>query len=120
MPTYVYEKPDGTEVSLVMTVAEMDRRQNESGIIELDDGTKAHRVWRLNTTPSVPATTGWPRKSNALGVGVEQVKEAEESHRKLGVPTNFDPKTGQAIVRDSRHQKKLCKVLGYTDRDSYL
>jgi len=61
----------------------------------------------------------WPRASTALGVGTHQVDEAYASSVASGVPTEFDRRTGDAIVTSPSHQKALAKSLGYIDKSSY-
>ncbi len=54
----------------------------------------------------------WPRKSDALGCSPVQCDKAQEQSIKLGVPTEFDKKTGQAILLNNAHQRDFLKALG--------
>lgn len=74
------------------------------------------------TIKKPPATVAmssevWPRKSDNLGVSKHQIKEAREIYAKNGVPTDFDEKTGQAIIRDNQHQRDLLKMRGEVNYD---
>ena len=61
-----------------------------------------------------------PFKSDALGVNPEQIDEAEEAMRARGVPTEYDRRTGAAIVTGPAHYRKLAKASGlYNGRDGY-
>lgn len=59
----------------------------------------------------------WPRKSDALGVHPKQKQAAEKQAADLGVPTEFDGKSGQAIIRDNAHQRSLMKALHVHNND---
>lgn len=54
--------------------------------------------------------------SDALGVHPDQVPEAMEHARRHGVPTDF-AEDGRAVIRSRAHQKALCKVLGFHNKD---
>lgn len=60
----------------------------------------------------------WPRKSDALGVHPSQKAAAEAQSINFGVPTEFDGKTGQAILRDNAHQRELQKAMGWQNNDA--
>ena len=120
MPTYVFEKTDGQAVELVMSFSELERRQytREGGqFIKLDDDVEAKRMY-------VPcggmASSIWPRRSLAAGVAPEQVREAMESDRESGVPTEYDRRTGDAIYTSMAHQRAHLKLHGLRDNDSFL
>ena len=59
----------------------------------------------------------WPRTSDAFGVHPKQKKKAEALYRKRGVPTEFDAKTGKAIIRDNQHQRDLLKLRKWINYD---
>jgi hypothetical protein len=63
---------------------------------------KAKREKLLNST--------WPQHSDCLGVHTSQIPEAREHYRKMGVPVDFCPKTGAAILTSAKHRKKVCEV----------
>ena len=62
-------------------------------------------------------STGWPKKSWALGVHPSQIKEAMEECAKAGVPTNFAP-DGDALLESRGHRKKYCETFGVSDFDA--
>lgn len=59
----------------------------------------------------------WPIKSDSLGVHPKQCAEAEAFAAKVGCPTEFDKKTGQAIIRNNAHLREFNKRHGYRNRD---
>ena len=56
-------------------------------------------------------------ESDAAGVGVNQVERAQEHSVEIGVPTEFNPRTGAAIFRSRGHRKAYCEKVGLFDRD---
>lgn len=62
-------------------------------------------------------TGTWPQHSDAMGVNPEQVKEAMEAAAAMGVPTEFDPRSGCAIFTDRNHRKRYCEAMGVRDRN---
>lgn len=60
---------------------------------------------------------GWPLRSDGLAVWPQQVKEAEEHARKIGVPTEFDKRTGQCILTDRGHRARYLRANGVRDND---
>ena len=61
--------------------------------------------------------SGWPLYSDALAVWPSQVREAEEHARKIGVPTEFDPKTGKCVLTDRAHRARYLRANGVCDKD---
>lgn len=120
MPKYVFRRADGEEIVLTMSIDELEARQFEGKdgkqFIELDDGTAAKRVY---TPFGGHASSVWPKRSCAAGVGVQQVAEAEKFDRESGVPTKYDPKTGDAIYTSMEHQRQHLKLHNLVDRDSF-
>jgi hypothetical protein len=65
----------------------------------------------------------WPMRSDAFGVHPSQAAEAYRESVAAGVPTEFDPHTGQAVFRDRHHRKRAVEALspmydldgGYSD-----
>jgi len=67
------------------------------------------------------ATAGnYPMECTASGVGVEQIAQTREFLRKRGVDTDFNPATGNAILRDPSHRRAHLKALKLVDRDSFI
>jgi hypothetical protein len=65
----------------------------------------------------------WPMRSDAFGVHPSQAAEAYRESVAAGVPTEFDPQTGQAVFRDRHHRRRAVEALspmydldgGYSD-----
>lgn len=60
----------------------------------------------------------WPVLSRGLGVGIHQVKEAEKHYHDIGIPTDFDKQTGEAVLRDNDHRNKVMAYNGIRDNDA--
>lgn len=83
----------------------------------IESGRRFNRSFRaeqLLTHSPTGDHKGWPLLSDAAGVHPSQVKEATESARASGVPTNFT-KDGRAIFRNRRHRKAYCESIGLFD-----
>ena len=61
--------------------------------------------------------SGWPMCSDGLAVWPSQVPEAEAHARKIGVPTEFDKRTGQCILTDRGHRARYLKANEVCDQD---
>ncbi len=60
---------------------------------------------------------GWPMKSIALAVHPKQVKEAIESARKRGVPTDFTS-DGRPVFTDRAHYNAYMRAYHFYNRDA--
>ena len=60
----------------------------------------------------------WPQESDAAGVNPCQIPEAMAYARKMGVPTNYNPKTGAAIMTGRIHRQKFHEISGLYDRSA--
>jgi hypothetical protein len=60
----------------------------------------------------------WPMESDAAGVNPEQIPEAREYARSMGVPTEYNPETGAAIFTSRDHRKRFCEASGLYDRNA--
>jgi hypothetical protein len=70
--------------------------------------------------PGIPGGTpcsGWPMESVGAGVHPDNIKEMHEDSVKRGVPTDFNPKTGDAIFNSREHQLKYLKARGMHNND---
>ena len=114
MPTYDYVKKNGEVVSLFMSMKEMKKREDESGCIVLEDGSKAQRSWG-GFQSSCPSN--YPMKSDAMGVNPVQIPEAMAADNRLGIRIHYDPNTGQATYADKIQRKKHCEAHGFFDRN---
>lgn len=127
MPTYTYQRLDtGELVEIVMTVAEMTRRQAKGESIVLgkadgldQDGVVARR--RIDQDiAGAGSETNWPHgglESDALGVNPEQAEKAMTHADRIGVPTEFDRESGCAIFRSRSHRKRYIDELNKTLRE---
>ena len=46
-----------------------------------------------------------------------RVAEAEAHAESIGVPTEFDKESGDAIFRSRGHRKRYCRACGFHDKD---
>jgi hypothetical protein len=60
----------------------------------------------------------WPMESDAAGVHPDQVKEAAAYAQQMGVPTEYNPKTGNPIFTGRNHRKRFCEISGLRDRNA--
>ena len=58
----------------------------------------------------------WPMESESLGVHPDQVQEATEHARSLGVPTEFSA-DANPIFTSPGHRKAYAEALGYYDKN---
>jgi len=101
----------------VWSVAQMEKNTCANGTYVDNQGV----VWDRDyaTEMRTPSSCGtWPMKSDGAGVHPSQIGEAMESAAKMGVPTSFDAKTGQAIFESRAHRKKYLKANGMHDRNA--
>lgn len=119
MPLYAYRRDDTGEIErVVMSFAEIDRRENDDGTIVLDDGVIGRRDFKAECQNTYRNTSeAWPYLSDALGVNPRQVEAAAKAAEEAGVPTNFHP-DGRAELRTRGHRRRLMKALGMRDRDA--
>ena len=97
-----------------MTIAEMCKLETSGGLVIgkvqwLRDLISEHGGFRR--------TSGWPMKSDAAGVHPTDALDAMKGAVKIGVPTEFDTKTGQAVFRDRPHRRAYLKAMGMHDRN---
>lgn len=63
--------------------------------------------------------SGWPMKSEALAVHPDQVDEANERNKRAGVNVEYEPGTGVPTIPDRGERRKLLKLEGFFDKDSF-
>ena len=114
MPAYDYVKEDGEIVTIQMSMKRMREREDKSGSITLEDGTKARRSWQ-GYQSSCPSN--YPMKSDAMGINPVQIPEAMAADERLGIRIHYDPDTGQATYADKIQRKKHCEAHGFFDRN---
>jgi len=116
MPRYKYtNKKTGETICKFMSVSEMLKYG--------EDGMSIEGVWydrdivAEHTRQTKAGGSAWPIKSDAAGVHPAQVDSFQEQSAKMGVPTEFDKSTGQAIFRSRGHRAKYLKTMGIHDRN---
>lgn len=118
MPTYVYiNKKTNEQIHRNWTIHEMLEQEGNLDGINVE-GKFFHRDYAAEHCKVVEnGCSGWPMKSDAAGVHPSQVKEFYLNSQKMGVPTQFDGKTGQAIFTSRAHRAKYLKSVGMHDRN---
>lgn len=116
MPIYCYRVPGGEIREIVMSVAEMMRRE-KGGRLRFDDGTVGERDIEAEHRGFLHDAGTWPQYSDAAGVHPDQIAEATEHAAACGVPTDFK-EDGRAIFTSRAHRRKYCEVHGLYDRDA--
>lgn len=108
---YVYRLLNGKTVELWMSIEEMERRQSKvDGSIKLEDGAIAYRDYAAEGDGYIDITDREIR-SDALGCHPDQVDEFSKQAVDIGVPTQFDPHTGQAIFVNRQHRNRYMRAL---------
>lgn len=113
MATYSYSADNGHTIERTFPMGKAPRRLKFKG-----------RTYRRNYGGEWrPHRDGersklWPMRSDAFGVGIHQVEEAAAHMKKMGVPTEYDPATGEAIFRSRQHRKRALEVEEMFDRDA--
>ncbi len=117
MPTYIYvNKNTGEKIERIWTVHEMMKEEGNLDGVSVD-GKFFHRDYASEHGQVLEnGCSAWPMKSDAAGVHPSQVKEFSQKSEKMGVPTQFDGKTGQAIFTSRAHRAKYMKSVGIHDR----
>ena len=96
---FLYFK-DGNEIS--------KEEWNKNGKIkEVLEGSKRQR-----------GAGAWPKSSDALAVEPGGAKEAYEASVEMGVPTQFDERTGKGTFTSQGHMNNYMKAFGYCDNDA--
>ena len=115
MPTYLYRDPQKNLVEVVMTIKEMLEKEVDGILIK--DGVELTRDLCAEHSTEQRGCATWPMKSDACGIHPSQAGEYYEHSVKIGVPTQFDSRTGQAIFMDRAHRKKYLAARGFHDRN---
>jgi hypothetical protein len=99
------------------TVAQMEKNTCKDYTYVDNEGVRWVRDYPAEM--GQPASCGtWPMKSDGAGVHPSQIGDAMKAASKMGVPTSFDAKTGQAIFESRAHRKKYLKAHGMHDRNA--
>jgi len=115
MPYYIYRDEDGRQVELRMTVSEMESREQDGRIQH--EGKTLVRDMSAEHSPQTGGCASWPMRSDAAGVHPDQSGDAYRHSESIGVPTQFDQRTGQAIFTDRNHRKRYLAARGFVDRN---
>lgn len=124
MPFYCYQTKHGRVHEIMMSIAEMERRQaaamhrtGQPMSIVLDDGTVATRDLQAEHfgTPDTPGT--WPKLCDASGVNPSQIPEAVEAAKKHGVSIDFHP-DGRAKYTSRKNRRDYLRSIGMCDFDA--
>jgi len=116
MPVYCYRRLDNGELlTVLMTVAEREERENPDGTMTID-GVKCARDWMAECGGMRPSRSGWPLASEAMAVHPDQIPEAREHDRRHGVPTDYD-RLGRPIFTSREHRKRYARSYGWRDYD---
>jgi len=110
-------KKTGETMEMVWSVAQMEKSMRQDETYVDNEGIVWHRDYASEM--GVTGTcSSWPMKSDGAGVHPSQIGDAMKSAAKMGVPTSFDSKTGQAIFESRAHRKKYLKAHGMHDRNA--
>lgn len=113
MAVYSYSADNGHTVDRTFPIGKAPRRIKLKGRTYRRDYRAEWRHHRDGEHSKL-----WPMRSDAFGVGIDQVGEAAAHMKKMGVPTEFDPATGEAIFRSRGHRKRALQVEEMYDRDA--
>lgn len=108
MPTYLYRKPDGGHHEVTEPVSEMLKRDG------MFDGCPRDLLAEQGERAPVKCSI-WPMKSDAVGVSPAHIPAAMEASRRAGCPTEFDSRTGQAILTSPGHRRAYARSRGAFD-----
>lgn len=113
MATYSYSADNGHTIDRIFPMGKAPRRVKFKGRTYRRNYRGEWRRHRDGERAKL-----WPMRSDAFGVGIHQVAEATAHMKKMGVPTEFDPATGEAVFRSGLHRKRAVEVEGMFDRDA--
>lgn len=74
--------------------------------------------WHSHRAPTRGEAAKWPIESMAAAVHPDQITEARQRDRAMGVPTDYTP-TGEPILRNPTHRRRYLKSRGFFDKASY-
>jgi len=113
MPTYCFKCSEcGYTESEIRPMAKANAEKFCSGC-----GSLSNRDLRAEHGNFKNCAANWPMESDAAGVDVSQVSEATAHARAVGVPTEFNPETGNPIFTSRNHRKRYCEAVGLYDRN---
>tara|TARA_Y100000592_G_scaffold73747_1_gene114889 strand:- start:590 stop:952 length:363 start_codon:yes stop_codon:yes gene_type:complete len=114
MPTYCYEKPDGSIVEKIMTIAEMEKFDRKPVVdgetwkrrvdVEMGGHSDVNDVWRA------------PLVSESAACHPSDIPAYQAHAAKHGAPTNFDH-AGRPMFTSRSHRAKFLKAFNLNDRN---
>ena len=123
MPIYTVENEHGKPEEVLMSVAEYRKRTKLIGgahHLRLDDGRTLLHLAGLDFGVTRGTPGNWPKESDALGVNPSQLSEAVAHAREHGVNCEWNPKTGNPILKNQAEQRALARACGFRDRSGYV
>lgn len=116
MPLYCYYDPEtGDRIELLMSIDEMLAKGDDDAAI-VHEGRYLRRDFVRETGGRINTAWSNPLASDAVGVNPDQIPEAIEHSRKIGVPIEFN-RDGQALFTSRGHRKRYCEAIGFVDND---
>tara|TARA_R110002167_G_scaffold47431_7_gene140473 strand:- start:7091 stop:7462 length:372 start_codon:yes stop_codon:yes gene_type:complete len=118
MPNYTYTNKDtGETIHQTWSISEMLKQEGDKDGITHEGQFYYRNYTAEHARTPVGGCASWPMKSDAAGVHPDQCQEFSENSAKMGVSTEFDKKTGQAIFTSRSHRAKYLKAMGFHDRN---
>lgn len=125
---YSFQLPDGSVITRPYPMVKAPKLGTEIHVVVGDRVQKAIRI--LDAVPDHVKPPGqqrrsaaeWPKKpenSCAMGVHPNQTEKMDALCRRRGVPTEWDKRTGNPVIRDPAHYRNLRRALGYRDYLGY-
>ena len=118
MPTYTYKNQDSGQIlTKIWPIAKMLEEEGDNDGITVDGRFYYRSYTDEHRHRPEGGCAAWPQRSDAAGAHPDQCKEFSENSAKMGVPTEFDGKTGQAIFTSRSHRARYLKMAGLHDRN---
>lgn len=113
MARYDYLTEDGELVELEFPVCKAPRFLIHAQHGALRRAFVAHYATLRTQSPAT-----YPRDSDAAGCNPEQAQEMYDESVKLGIPTEFNKRTGCAKFESRSHEKRYCEATGLYQRNA--
>ena len=112
---YAFRLSSGSIMRLALSPCEFEKRV-KNGKIQLDGHFSPGEMAELISQPpkrttSVGAT--WPYQSDNCAVHTSQIPAAMSEDVRIGVPTDYNAKTGAPIFTSALHRKRWAEAHGY-------
>lgn len=111
MPSYVFKCRAGHRHEKVLPAADAGKKQKcrQCNRVAERDYVAEHGGYRHKPG-------NWPMASEAMAVHPDQISEAVEEARKIGVPTEFT-REGSPVFTGPDHRRKYCEAHGVRDNN---